>query len=88
MDCIDLVQDWGRWRMLVNAAMNLRFYKMQGKSWPAEDLSDSQEGHSSTELVSMWDYSARWQNNLWNMNWGPGRGLVQLSSCNLPGGTD
>ena len=32
MDCIDLVQDWGRWRMLVNAAMNLRFYKMQGKS--------------------------------------------------------
>ena len=32
MDWIDLAQDWGRWRALVNMVMNFRFHKTGGIS--------------------------------------------------------
>jgi hypothetical protein len=32
MDWIELAQDTGRWRDLVNAVMNVRFHKMRGIS--------------------------------------------------------
>ena len=33
MDWIELVQDRGRSRALVNAVMNLKIHKMRGMSW-------------------------------------------------------
>jgi hypothetical protein len=52
MDWIDLAQDKDQWRALVNTVMNLRgFHKMLGSSWVAVQLSASQEGISSMELV-------------------------------------
>jgi hypothetical protein len=52
MDWIDMAQDSDRWRALVNAVTILRFHKMLGISWLAEDLLTSQEGLYSIELVS------------------------------------
>jgi hypothetical protein len=49
MDWIDLVQERDRWRVLVNAVMNLRNPKMRGISGLAENRLASQEGLCSME---------------------------------------
>jgi hypothetical protein len=51
MDWIDIVQDRDRWQAHVNAVMNLRDHKTRGIPWAADDLSGSQEGLCSMELV-------------------------------------
>ena len=44
MDWFDVPHDKDRWwGAIANAVMTLEFHKMQGKSWPAEVLSASQE---------------------------------------------
>jgi hypothetical protein len=52
MDRIDLAQDGGQWKALVNTVMNLRVHKMLGSSWVPAQLAASQEGLSLMELVS------------------------------------
>jgi len=44
MDCTDLVEDWDRWRALVNAVMNLWVPYNVGTFWLIEDLLASQKG--------------------------------------------
>jgi len=51
MGWIDMAQDRGRWRALVNAVMNLGVH-MRGIFRIAEDLLASHEGLCSMELVS------------------------------------
>jgi hypothetical protein len=53
MDWIDLAQNRGQWRALLNTVMNLRSHKMLGSSWVAAQLTASQKGLSSmSEWVS------------------------------------
>jgi len=52
MHWIEQAQERDRWQPFVNAVMNLRFYKIQGISWQAEDLLTSQNELWSMELVN------------------------------------
>jgi hypothetical protein len=52
VDLIHLVQDKDQWLAVVNGVMNLRFHKMLGIPWLAEQLVTSREGFSSMELSS------------------------------------
>jgi hypothetical protein len=52
MDWIDLAEDMDQWRGPVKKAKYLRFHKMLGISWLAEQLAVSQEGLRSMELVN------------------------------------
>jgi hypothetical protein len=52
MDWIDVAVDGDRRRAVMNAVMNLRFHKMWGICWLAEDLLASQDGLCSMEIVS------------------------------------
>jgi len=57
MDRIDLIQDTGRWRAVVNVAMNLRVPQTAGgTSQLAEKLFVSQGGLWSVGLVSQLMY--------------------------------
>jgi hypothetical protein len=51
MDWIDVAQDTGHWRALVNTVMNFGFHKMLGSSQVAAQLAASQEGLSYMKLV-------------------------------------
>jgi hypothetical protein len=42
MNRIDLAEGWDRWWVHVNVITNLQVHEMQGISWSAEDLLDSQ----------------------------------------------
>ena len=52
MDWMSLAYDKDSWRARVNALMNLRFNRIQGISWQAEDLLASQDGICSRGGVS------------------------------------
>jgi hypothetical protein len=47
VDWIDMVQDRGWWRAVVNTVINLRVSKLQGVPWPVEDPVASEEGPCS-----------------------------------------
>ena len=51
MNWIDVAQERGRWRALVNAVMNIRFPKMRGISCLADNWLASEEGLCSMEGV-------------------------------------
>jgi hypothetical protein len=48
---IHLVQDWGKWQVIVNKLWTFRFHKWKGISWTAECLFSSQDGFCYMELV-------------------------------------
>ena len=48
----DVAQDRDKLRSFVNKVMNLRIYKIQGNTWPAEGKIESQKGPWLMELVS------------------------------------
>jgi len=52
-DGVDLDQDWYKWRILVNAVINLAFHKTRRIFWLTEELVAFQQGLCSTDWVSL-----------------------------------